>query len=136
MNKSSKLIHPELSYRITGVLFAVHNELDRFCNEKQYADAIEGRLKELKIEYEREKILPLSFKFEKEGRNKVDFLIDNKIILEIKAKRLLLKEDYYQVRRYLSALNKKLGLLVNFRDKYIKPRRILNSSVNDFVNDL
>ena len=85
----------------------------------------------MKIKYEREKILPPSFKFEKEGRNKVDFLIDGKIILEIKAKRLLLKDDYYQVRRYLSSLNKKLGLLVNFRDKYIKPRRILNSRAND-----
>ena len=131
MQKSNKLIYPDLSYKITGVLFVTHNELGRFCNEKQYSDTIEGHLKKLGIKYEREKILPQSSKYEKEGRNKVDFLINDKIILEIKAKRLLLKDDYYQVRRYLSALNKKLGLLVNFRDKYIKPRRILNSDVND-----
>lgn len=131
MKNSNKLIYPELSYKVTGVLFAVHNELGRFCNEKQYSDAMEGHLNKLKIRYEREKILPESFKYEHKGRNKIDFLIDNKIILEIKAKRLLLKNDYYQLRRYLSALNKKLGLLVNFRDKYIKPRRVLNSNVDD-----
>ena len=129
MKDANKLIYPELSYKITGTLFKAHNDLGRFCNEKQYADALEGHFKKSKISYEREKILPKSFEAEKEGRNKVDFLIDGKIILEIKAKRLLIKEDYYQVRRYLSSLNKKLGLLVNFRDKYIKPRRILNSDV-------
>lgn len=130
MKNFSKLIYPELSYKITGILFAVHNELGRFCNEKQYADAIERYFKKLKIRYEREKILPPSFEEELRGRNKIDFLIEDKIILEIKAKRLLIKDDYYQTKRYLLALNKKLGLLVNFRDKYIKPRRILNSSAN------
>jgi GxxExxY protein len=131
MKKSDKLIYPDLSYRVTGILFATHNELGRFYNEKQYSDTIEGHLNKLKIKYEREKTLPSSFRYEKEGRNKIDFLIDNRILLEIKAKRLLVKADYYQVRRYLSALNIKLGLLVNFRDKYIKPRRILNSRADD-----
>ena len=122
-----KLIHPELSYRINGILFAVHNELGRFCNEKQYCDLIENYLKKLNLKYEREKILPPSFENEFKGRNKVDFLIENKIILEIKAKRFLTNEDYYQIKRYLVTLNKKLAILVNFRRKYIIPKRILNS---------
>ena len=131
MKNFSKLIYPELSYKITGILFAVHNELGRFCNEKQYADSIERYLKKLKMKYEREKILPPSFEEELRGRNRIDFLIEDKIILEIKAKQVLIKDDYYQTKRYLLALNKKLGLLVNFRDKYIKPKRILNSSVSE-----
>jgi len=45
----SKLIYPDLSYKINGILFTVHNELGRFCNEKQYADAIENFLKRLHI---------------------------------------------------------------------------------------
>ena len=60
----------------------------------------------------------------------VDFLIENKVVLELKAKRMLTREDYYQVRRYLGALDFKLGLLINFRDKYVRPRRILNSGVS------
>lgn len=124
----TKVIYPELSYKITGILFAVHNELGRFCNEKQYGDKIERYLNDLGIRHERERVLPVSFDGEIEGRNKVDFLIDGKMILEIKAKRIITKEDYYQVKRYLVALGKKLGLLVNFRQKYITPKRILNSS--------
>jgi GxxExxY protein len=131
MKKFSKIIFPNLSYKINGILFTVHNELGRFCSEKQYNDAIEKYLKKFKINYEREKILPSSFEFEVEGRNKIDFLIENKIILEIKAKRFLTKEDYYQIKRYLNASNKKLGIIVNFRQKYIIPKRILNSSVKE-----
>ncbi|PIP17453.1 MAG: hypothetical protein COX43_04290 [Parcubacteria group bacterium CG23_combo_of_CG06-09_8_20_14_all_35_9] len=127
MKNFSNLVYPELSYKIVGVLYIVHNELGRFCNEQQYADLIENYLKKFKIKYKREIILPPSFSGELKGRNRVDFLIENKIILEIKSKRLLTREDYYQVRRYILALNKKLGLLVNFRQKYIRPKRVLNS---------
>jgi len=56
----------------------------------------------------------------------VDFLVDDKIILEVKAKRLILKEDFYQLQRYLNHFDKKLGLIVNFRNRYLKPIRVLN----------
>lgn len=127
----SKLVFPELSYEINGILFKVHNELGRFLNEKQYADAVEKLLKDNKIRYEREKILEQLFEGENKGRNKIDFLIENKIILELKSKRMILREDYYQTRRYLEVVGLKLGILVNFRDKYLKPRRILNSKISN-----
>lgn len=60
-----------------------------------------------------------------ETGNIADFLIENKIIIEAKAKQFILKDDYYQIQRYLQASNIKLGLLVNFRNKYIKPKRII-----------
>jgi len=129
MPRDEKPIYAELSYKINGVLFAVHNELGRYRNEKQYADAVEVRLKTHTIAYEREKVAPVSFLGETEGRNKIDFLIEGKMILELKAKRIIEKQDYYQVKRYLAAFEKKLGILVNFRDKFLKPRRVLNSAV-------
>ena len=128
--KIPDIIYPELSYKINGIFFTVHNELGRMCNEQQYADAIEGYFKKVCVHFEREKLLPISFESERNGRNRVDFLIEDKIILEIKAKRIISKEDYYQVMRYLHAYNKKLGILVNFRDKFIRPKRILNSTVS------
>ena len=126
-----KIIYSDLSYSINGILFKVHNELGRFRNEQEYGDAIESIFKKTVIKYEREKSLPVSFEGEKIGRNKVDFLIEDTIILEIKAKRIIEREDYYQIKRYLSALNKKLGILVNFRDKYLHIKRILNSQANE-----
>lgn len=112
---------------MSGIFFAVHNELGRFRSEKQYADAIERYLQLHKIEYEREKTAPQSFDGEASGRNKMDFIVADKIVLEIKNKRMLERPDYYQTRRYLAAVGKKLALLVNFRDKFLKPKRVLNS---------
>ena len=129
--KEEALVFPELSYKLTGILFAAHNELGRYCNEKQYGDLLEKMFKEENLQYEREKIISESFKGEKAGRNKIDFIIDNKIVLELKSVRVLGRESYYQTRRYLNAFEKKLGILVNFRDKYLKPKRILNSSISN-----
>lgn len=115
-----------------GLLYEVHNELGRYCNEKQYSDKFEEFLKKNKVEYQREFILPLSFPSEKMGRNKVDFIVDNKIILEFKNKRRSDRTDYYQLQRYLRAADKKLGILVNFRQLNLVPKRILNSSKKDY----
>ncbi|HPN54793.1 MAG TPA: GxxExxY protein [Candidatus Moranbacteria bacterium] len=122
-----KLAYPELSYRICGILYGIHNSLNRYCNEKQYGDAFEEELKKQKIIYSRELFLEKYFEGEKPKRNKVDFLIDNKIVVELKCERILTEDDYYQVKRYLISSGKRLGLLVNFREKYLRPKRILNS---------
>ena len=115
---NKKLIYPQLSYLITGICFSVHNALGRFAREKQYCDLIEKELKNLNLPHEREYVF-------KDSGNRIDFIIDDKIILEVKAKSALLKEDYYQTQRYLQALDKKLGMLINFRNRYIKPKRIV-----------
>ena len=84
----------------------------------------------VEVGYEREKILPASFEGER-NRNRVDFLIEGKMVLEVKAKRFISKEEYYQLKRYLSVLNKKLGILVNFRQKFVHPKRVLNASADE-----
>lgn len=116
--RPDKLIYPELSYLVTGICFAVHNQLGRFSREYQYCNTIEQRFKEAGIPYERERSI-------KQSGNQLDFLIDGKLVLEVKAKRLITKEDFYQLQRYLQSTQKKLGLLVNFRNRYLKPIRII-----------
>lgn len=98
MTYSSNLIYESLTYKINGTLFTVHNRLGSYCNEQQYADAIEEDFKRKDIQYEREKLLPKSFEGERAGRNKIDFLVGGKIVLEIKVKRIIGREDYYQIK--------------------------------------
>jgi len=56
-----------------------------------------------------------------------DFIIDDKIIIEFKAKNFITKEDYYQAKRYLVTLNLELAIIVNFRQYRLSPKRVLNS---------
>ena len=127
MLKEGKVLHPELSYRLNGILFKVHNVLGRFRNEKQYGDALEAEFKNNRIKFEREKILPISFVGEESYRNKVDFIIEDTIILEIKAKRIIERADYFQLKRYLVSSQRELGILVNFQQKYLVTKRVLNA---------
>ncbi|OGZ70659.1 MAG: hypothetical protein A3F47_00165 [Candidatus Staskawiczbacteria bacterium RIFCSPHIGHO2_12_FULL_38_11] len=117
VKEDGKLIYPELSYILTGICFDTHNASGRFAREKQYCDLIEQKLKEKKISYIRE--------FDIGNGNIVDFVVEDKVILEAKAKRLVEREDFYQLQRYLQFSGKRLGLLVNFRNRYLKPTRII-----------
>lgn len=126
MQQEEEFFYPELSYKIRGILFEIHNNLGHHRNEQQYGDAIELLLKAYKIQYKREVVLPRSFQGEKPGRNIVDFVVSNKIILEIKAKKKLTENDFTQVKRYLVSSNYKLGVLANFHSKLLSPKRVLN----------
>ncbi len=112
------MIYKELSYKLNGILFATQNELGPYAREKQIGDVIERLLKENKVPYLRE--CPIG-----NSGNTLDFLIDNKIVLELKSVRVLSRNDYEQVQRYLQATQMKLGVLVNFRNQYLKPIRIV-----------
>jgi GxxExxY protein len=125
--KNKNIYHPELSYEITGLLFKVHNELGRFKTERQYCDLFEKHLKDSKFGYNREKEINKIFDNISENGNIPDFIIENKIIVDFKAKKFISKDDYFQMLRYLEVAKFPLGIIVNFRATYLKPKRVLNS---------
>ncbi|MGC9048736.1 MAG: GxxExxY protein [Patescibacteria group bacterium] len=117
-----KIIHKELSYKIVGILFQAHDQLGRYCREKQYGDLLEKLFIKEGIKFRREYPIVIDNK----KTYFVDFCIEDVLLLDIKCKPFITKEDYYQMRRYLELCNFKLGLVVNFRNKYLQPKRILN----------
>lgn len=121
----AQLIEKELSFKIVGLLYKVHQQLGGYCRERQYGDLFEQLLKDENIKFSRE--YPIEVADRKS--NFIDFLIEDAIVVELKCKPFILKEDYYQMRRYLEILKRELGLLVNFRNKYLKPKRILNTKM-------
>ncbi len=115
------LLYPELSFTLVGILFSAQNELGPYSREKQYNDLVEEKLKEAKIKYKRELRIG-------DSGNILNFLIDDKIILETKSVTSITKEHFRQIQNYLESTGIKLGILVNFRSRYLKPIRVLKSS--------
>jgi len=71
-----KVVFPELSYTITGLLMRTQNEIGRFAKEKQYADCFEFLLKEKGLWYRREAGITIDIGQEKIGGNRADFIIE------------------------------------------------------------
>lgn len=125
----AKLIYPRLSYKIVGVLYEVHSKLGGNYQEKYYQRALAVALKKASLSFKKEIAVDLSFNEEKIGKYFLDFLIEDKIVLEIKAKPRLSREDFRQVRAYLKARRLKLAKLANFRGDRRVCKRILNPEV-------
>lgn len=125
-NSTNKLVYPELSYILMGILFEVHNKLGTKYQEKHYQRAIEIKLKELKIPYHREAPVKLKFGSEDLGLFLLDFTVDDKIVLEIKRVWRITDDEIKQVLRYLKVTGLKLGIIANFRHKRLEFRRVLN----------
>lgn len=124
-----KIVFPDLSYKIIGASFNVFNKLGFGLQEKYYQRALAIEFKNLNINFKEQESLSLKYKDEAIGRYIVDFLIDNKIILELKVVNKLGYVNAKQVLGYLKISGIKLGILIYFTKDGVKYRRILNSSV-------
>ena len=124
----SGFIYKEESYNIRGAMMAVHRELGSGFLERVYQDALEYEFRERGIPYEREKKIQIMYKGKPLGEPyRADFVCYGKIIVELKAVNTLEDTHYAQVLNYLKATKMKLGILVNFHDIYIVPKRIVNT---------
>ena len=120
------LIYPELSYQIVGVLFEVYNQLGPGYPEKYYQKAIAEELKNYNLSFQEQVYSPVIFSEKIIGTNYLDFLIENKIILEIKKGSRFSKEHIDQILTYLKTKGLKLGIIANFGPKELKFKRIIN----------
>lgn len=126
-DEKSNLIYPELSYKIIGCCLKVHSSLGSHYQEKYYQRALEIEFNKQNICYEKELKAELMYDNESIGRYFLDFLIDKKIILELKVKEQITKKDIGQVLRYLCKNNLKLGIIVNFGNEKLESERIVNN---------
>lgn len=119
------IIEPKLSYKIMGILFKVHNKLGSTYKEKYYQRAVEEELITENIPYKKELGVVIEYKDRSIGKHIIDFLIDNKVLLETKAVGYLPKDYYNQVLSYLKTLKIRLGIIVNFRGNRLFFKRII-----------
>jgi GxxExxY protein len=124
--KRADLIHPELSYKVVGLLYEVWNELGPGYQEKYYQKATSAAFKDGGLRYQEQKPARLNYKDTRIGIYYMDFLIEDKIILEIKRKEYFSKMNIQQAYGYLRATGLQLAILANFTSKGLQFKRIIN----------
>ncbi|MFH0803897.1 MAG: GxxExxY protein [Candidatus Tagabacteria bacterium] len=124
--KRPDLIYPELSYKIIGCAFDVYNSLGSGHHEKYYQRALVEAFSKQKLDFRQQVNFPLEYKGKVIGRNFLDFLIENKIIVEIKKSQQFSKSHIDQVMEYLKLTNSKLAILINFGTQGVIFKRIIN----------
>lgn len=121
-----KVIYKELSYRIVGILYDVYNELDYGYQEKVYERAIAKCLNENRINYINQAPYQVRFRGEVISRNYIDFIIDDKIVLEIKRGDYFSRKNIEQIKKYLAVTELKLAILAHFTSGGVKIFRAFN----------
>ena len=121
----SELLHPELSYRLVGILYKVYNELGGGYQERIYQAAIRRELSKQKIIFIEEAWVDLLYDGNKLSRYRLDFIIEQKIVLELKVAPRFTPRDIMQVLGYLKQSKLELGILASLNRKNMIYRRIL-----------
>jgi GxxExxY protein len=124
--KRKDLIHPELSYKIIGCAFEVFNELGFGHAEKYYQKALAIQFKKDGLQFKEQVYTSLKFKNEIIGRHYFDFLVEDKIIVELKKNNNFSKGNIDQTKQYLATSKLQLALLLNFSPTGIISKRIVN----------
>ena len=120
------LIYKDESYQIIGVCFEVHNNLGAGFLEIVYKDALEYEFRKAGIPFEREKKFEVNYKgVILPHKFYADFVIFDKIILEVKSVSGIADEFIAQSINYLKVSNSKLALLVNFGELKLNYKRLV-----------
>lgn len=115
-----------LTEKIIACCFKVHSELGPGFNENIYHNALILALRQASLEYQTEKEFTVFFQDKKIGSLKLDLIVENKVILEIKALTANVPDVFkYQLLSYLKVSNLHVGLLVNFGNKSCQIKRFM-----------
>ena len=121
---TNKLIYKELSFNIIGLCMEVHKKLGAGFVEVVYKDALEYELIKCGINFQREKTYSVEYKdIVLKHQFYADFVIENKIIIEVKAVKELSEIHASQTINYLKVSKNKLGLLINFGEDRLTYKR-------------
>ena len=121
--KVADFLYEDLSYQIRGCVFSVYNTLGFGHKENVYQKAFAFELQKNSIPFEREKSLAITYEGKPVGTYRPDFVIDGKILIELKAVPFMPKDHEVQLTYYLKGTDYKLGFLINFGAKRVDIRR-------------
>ncbi len=129
------LLYKDLIYKIRGAIFSVHNILGSAHKENVYQKALEEEFKKSGLIFEKEKAIDVVYKNKKVGIYRSDFVVEDKIIIEIKALPFLGTNENKQIWHYLKGSKYRLAMLVNFGGKKLDIHRIVYDKIRDNIRE-
>jgi len=123
-----KYLHEDLTKKIIKCFYSVYDELGYGFLETVYAKALLLELVDSELTAEEQKDIKVYFKNNSVGNFKADIVVDNKVIIEVKAVKTLLPIHEVQVVNYLKATGIEVGLLVNFGEKLEFKRKVMSNN--------
>ncbi len=121
-------LHKELTSKIIDAFYKVYNSLGFGFLEKVYENALKFELELMKLKVEKQKSIDVYYKEMKVGEYFADLIVEDKVILELKAAEFLIEEHELQLINYLKATEIEIGLLLNFGKKPEIRRKIFTNS--------
>ncbi|MCL1956819.1 MAG: GxxExxY protein [Fibromonadales bacterium] len=118
------------TYRIIGCAMKVHSTLGNGFQEVIYQRCLAIELGRAGLEFEREKEQTIYYEDIAVGTRRADFVVENKVIVELKALTNLEDVHLSQAKNYLEAYNFPIGLLINFGSKNLEYKFIFNKKFN------
>lgn len=126
----SNFKYGDLTEKIIGAAFRVHNTLGNGFQEVIYQRALEIEFRNMELDFAREFEMHIFYLNEQIGTRRVDFLVQDKISVELKAVIKIEDAHLAQAMNYLEAYNLEIGLLINFGSKRMEFHRFSNKKFN------
>ncbi len=121
------ILYRDLSYRVRGSIYTVFKELGPGFLENIYQNALEIELTKRGISFEAQKEIEVYYDGIQVGLHRLDLVVEDKIVLELKAVDDLHPQHEAQIISYLKASRLSVGFLVNFGGKKAKIKRYINT---------
>lgn len=121
--------YSEITERIIGAAMKVHQRMRNGYQELIYSRCLKIEFEKASLAYKSEMELPVFYDGIEVGKRRVDFLVEDKIVVEIKAVSELNDAHLAQGLNYLEGLNLEIGILLNFGSKSLEIKRLINNKV-------
>ncbi|MFH0888347.1 MAG: GxxExxY protein [Planctomycetota bacterium] len=125
-DKNDEFLYKDLTYKVIGIAMEIHRELQSGFLEAVYEEVMRKELEKAKIPFENQVKVDIYYKEEKlDKQYQADFIIDKKVLVELKGINKITDIERAQVINYLKATGLKVGLIINFGSKSLEWERII-----------
>ncbi len=125
------LLLPELARIVVGLCYKINEEGGPYLSDEDYIESVKYELNVRQLNFAQNVIIELEYLGKLVDKHVVEFIIENKILLDLKGRQLFRHPVFYkQLAFYLEKENLPLAFVVDFHSRHLKLRRVINPNFN------